>query len=248
MEGDCQTLQYSYYEKPTSSPYVTLENSAWAWSPKHSSLAQNMVRRMSNTTERLDQGTWDEIINKFAAKLRTSGYSRNQAREIITSGLKGYKNRRRREMEGGTPIQRMKHKTQKSRDLRKMMTKNNWFKTKSTHEGVPHQARGTGGHGGDGRVGRHTQPSSTRPTSVTVIFVPRTPEGKLIQNLRVIEQKLGTVNHKTIRVVEEAGQKLVEVLCKGDPWEKVHCGKVGCTTCAPSWGKLGTCRTKNTHA
>ena len=98
---------YSYFEKPTSSPYVTLENSAWAWSNKHSSLAQDLVRRMSNMTERLDQDIRNEVINNFELKLKISGYSRDQARVIITSGLKGYENRRRREMEGGIPLHRM---------------------------------------------------------------------------------------------------------------------------------------------
>ena len=39
--------------------------------------------------------------------------------------------------------------------------------------------------------------------------------------------------------------KLVETLCKGDPWEKAHCARPKCTTCAPEGGKLGSCRTKN---
>ena len=163
------------------------------------------MRRMSNTTERLGQEDRDKIMNRFADKLRQSGYNRIQAREIITSGLKGYESRRRREMEGGVPIHRMKHSTQRGRDLRKMLTKNNWFKNKPTSQGVPH-ARGAGGAGGGGGGGARggggaSQTNTPRPTPVTVLFIPRTPEGRLIKNLREIEQKLSTVNQKTLRLV-----------------------------------------------
>ena len=63
QEGQQQILMYSFFEKPTASPYVTTENSAWAWSPKHSSLAQNMVRGMSNIHEKVSQEARDNMVN-----------------------------------------------------------------------------------------------------------------------------------------------------------------------------------------
>ena len=53
MEGQAQSLRYSFFQKPTASPYVVLENSAWAWKNKHSTLAQELVRRMSHMSEAL---------------------------------------------------------------------------------------------------------------------------------------------------------------------------------------------------
>ena len=78
-----------------------------------------------------------------------------------------------------------------------------------------------------------------------MLFIPRTPEGKLITILKEIERNLATVNKKSVRLVEEAGSQLSEVLCVGDPWEKTHCQREDCSTCAPSWGKVGSCRIKN---
>ena len=150
-------------------------------------------------------------------------------------------------MEGGAPVHRMKHSTQKGRDIRKLVQKNSWFKSRPSAPGDPTHAQGAGAHGGGGG-GAGSRPSTNRNHSqepVTVLFVPRTPEGRLVQILRSVEQSLSAVNKKSVRVIEEAGQKLVELLCKGDPWEKVHCARADCTTCASSWGKMGSCRTKN---
>ena len=239
-EGDSQTLMYSFFEKPTASPYVTMENSAWSWANKHSSLAQDMVRRMSNMTEKLDQDTRDRVVDQFSDKLRTSGYNTIQIKQIIISGLKGYERRRRREMEGGTPIHRMKYTMQKGRDLRKLVEKKNWYRRKADPYST--QESGAGG-GGRGTGQPHTQDTETTPAAV--MFVPRTPEGELISQLRRVESKLREVTNKPLRLVEEAGVKMLEVLCKGDPWDAVHCQRENCTTCRPDWGKVGTCRVKN---
>ena len=130
-------------------------------------------------------------------------------------------------MEGGTPVHRMKKTTQRGRDIRKQIQKTNWFKVPpKSAEDRPQQQQGAGFQGTGGGVRRHqTEPSQQTSKPVAVMFIPRTPEGKLIQTLRQIEQKLGSMNTKGVRLVEEAGQKLAETLCKGDPWEQVHCGR-----------------------
>ena len=78
---------------------------------------------------------------------------------------------------------------------------------------------------------------------VAVMFVPRTPGGKLLSQLREIETSLARINPKTIRLVEEGGLKLKEALCKSDPWENTHCGRDLCSTCPTA--NPGSCRTKN---
>ena len=161
------------------------------------------------------------------------------------SGLKGYENRRRREKEGGTPIHRPKHSTQRGRDIRKMMEKNNWYKkTPDTNVEDQHRTQSPSGQG-SGRPGlRHKQQLQAKIAPTAVMFIPRTPEGKLLTRLREIEHKLSGIS-RPVRLVEEAGTKLLESLCRGDPWEKTHCQRDQCTTCAPSWGKVGDCRKKN---
>ena len=149
---------------------------------------------MSNMCEMMQQEERDTVVNTFANKLIASGYSREQARIIITSGLKGYENRRRRELEGGTPVHRTKHSTQKGRDLRMLIQKNSWFKSRQTQAPGAELNHGTQGWGGSGDGRPSTKHKNPRVEPVTVLFVPRTPEGRLIQTLRGIELNLSQVN------------------------------------------------------
>ena len=48
---------------------------------------------MLNTAENRPQAELNNIIDKFQDKLKTSGYSTDQQREIIVGGLIGYKRR-----------------------------------------------------------------------------------------------------------------------------------------------------------
>ena len=74
------------------------------------------------------------MVRDFIAELVGSGYSREQTREIVTAGLKGYEDRRRREESGGTPIHGHKKQTQKGRDLRKLLEQNTWFNNREPQE------------------------------------------------------------------------------------------------------------------
>ena len=70
----------------------------------------------------------DKVVQDFLDKIGTSGYSREQTREIVQAGLKGYEGRRKREAHGITPILRSKHTAQKGIDLRKLLENNTWFR------------------------------------------------------------------------------------------------------------------------
>ena len=94
-----QQLSYTFYSKPLASKYVILEPSAASYQSKKASLAQECVRRLLNTSEDRDSEERDQIVNKFQEKLRISGYSYDQQKEIIEAGIVGYK--RRIENRGG---------------------------------------------------------------------------------------------------------------------------------------------------
>jgi hypothetical protein len=69
---------------------------------KHSILANDLVRRLSNL-DKTRQGVSDHIgvINDYTYKLKISGYNRGQAKEIIVSGIRGFRNKvERRKREG----------------------------------------------------------------------------------------------------------------------------------------------------
>ena len=120
-----QQLSYSFYSKPLASKYVILEPSAASYQAKKASLAQECVRRLLNTSEDRSREEIDNTIYQFQDKLRKSGYSYEQQKEIIEAGLIGYK--RRLERQGGIRHGRAVD-TERLRERKRLFGKEEWFK------------------------------------------------------------------------------------------------------------------------
>ena len=69
-----------------------------------------------------------QVINKYTYKLKASGYSRDQAKEIVVSGLRGFRNKIRRRKREGQPFYRPARKTLAMRVRKKLTEKNTWYK------------------------------------------------------------------------------------------------------------------------
>ena len=49
-----------------------------------------------------------------------------------------------------------------------------------------------------------------------------------------------------VRVVERTGEKIQDILHKSNPWEGIHCGRIGCNFCDSGDEKLvGKCKQRN---
>ena len=81
---------YYYYEKPMVPNMVLHRRSAMPENTRRSTLNQELIRRMVNTSEMASLERRIDIINKYAQKLINSEYSVPQARKAIVEGLKGY--------------------------------------------------------------------------------------------------------------------------------------------------------------
>lgn len=122
-------LAYKFFSKPMSSRYVVLEQSAWAWSAKSASLAQEVQRRLQNTARDLPLQVDLDILNTFHKKLTRSGYHREQVRIIIESGITGFANKQRRGQTHRSP-----NEIQMDRELRKILEKSSWYLPKQRQE------------------------------------------------------------------------------------------------------------------
>ena len=69
-------------------------------------LSNDLIRRLMNNSEDLGAGAKREIVDSYAKKLRTSGWSVEQTRRIIVNGIKGYESKRRRCIEQGRRLHR----------------------------------------------------------------------------------------------------------------------------------------------
>ena len=79
---DDHIIEYRFYEKKMNSPYCVMAKSAMSESAKISAMSQEVVRRMCNTCEIVDQEVRDDIVDAFSAKLTRSGYSKQQVRTV----------------------------------------------------------------------------------------------------------------------------------------------------------------------
>ena len=129
--GSSPCLSYRFFSKPMATRYVILEPSAWAWSSKCASLAQEVQRRMQNTSRDQPLSTTLDILSNFSTKLTRSGYSREQVRQILESGIKGFHSKLRRGL-----VHRPVTIIQQDREIRRILEKSTWYlpREKSTEE------------------------------------------------------------------------------------------------------------------
>ena len=127
--------------------------------------------------------------------------------------------------------------------MRKLIEKSNWYKFKQNNkeqevmdvmqEGEPRErCRKPGG------IRKHPGEQVQQPSSI--MFVPRTAGGRLLTQLRKVEEDLSKVTNKKVMLIEETGMKLRNMLCTSDPWEGDPCGRESCTTCTVEWEKAGS--------
>ena len=81
---------YIFYQKPMASNMVIQKRSAMPENMRVATLNQEVIRRMLNTSERLDVGHRVKVIDEYAQKLSNSGYDMEYIRKVMIGGLKGY--------------------------------------------------------------------------------------------------------------------------------------------------------------
>ena len=85
-------LNHTFFQKEMKTPLVIMEKSAMSSNQKHSILANELVRRLSNTNhEEPDTDEVTSIIETYIQQLKSSGYGRSTAREMVVSGVMGWK-------------------------------------------------------------------------------------------------------------------------------------------------------------
>ena len=235
-------IVYSFYEKPMSSQFCVMENSAMSWNTKRATLSQEIVRRMLNTSEQVTQSERDKIIEKFLAKMKKSGYSKRQRREVTIAGLKGYETRKRRAEEKNTELHRNGASTLVQRYKKKLTGKTSWYKQKKKkREACPNSRRETVWSGSTNERRKVLSEDEKPPTAV--LFVPRTHEGELAQLLREAEKQLQQFCNSKVKIVEETGEMAKSLVHRANHWAGGDCGRQTCMACTTGdTEKSGDCR------
>ena len=248
-------VHFAFYEKPMCLNQVLQKDTALPENTKQASLAQEMVRRMKNTSELLPMGERIVIVSKYAQKLLNSGYSHEQARKVIVNGLKGYEKKLRESKKGGKKLHLGARDLGGRRARKKLLAKSSWFRQKKMDDSSPEEIRGRGkkrkigdeeeyGISEKKEVGKEEnkkddQKKELRTTSV--LFLELTKGGSLAQHLREMEPRLSSLTGFRIRIVELGGRKLKDLLPNTNPWAGSKCGREGCATCSQGGERLPDC-------
>ena len=119
-------MNHTYFEKPMKTQILLMKRSAMATSQKYTILANELTRRLSNCSL---EGTSNDdkilVVEDFTRQIKNSGFTRSEAREIVTSGIKGWKSRQARRAEEGLPFYRNAKSTVGKRYKKKLTEKSN---------------------------------------------------------------------------------------------------------------------------
>ena len=78
-----------------------------------------------------------------------------------------------------------------------------------------------------------------------VMFVQHTPYSEMAKRMREKLNSLEKLGKFKIKIVERAGNKLVDVLHKSNAWGEKDCERIDCLICNTSNAKKGSCRKRN---
>merc|ERR1712237_244060 len=114
-----QVVMHSYYEKPVTSKLVMMSKTAHPQKQKMTTLSQEVVRRMRNTSRKVVTSERIEKLQKYHKKMKDSGYNEEMRKEVVKAGITGYYNMVEKEITGVRRVNRTVTEGKRDRDIRK---------------------------------------------------------------------------------------------------------------------------------
>ena len=231
LEGDLE-VNHTFYEKSMKTQLVIPKRSAMSMKQKISINSNDLNRRLSNiNVERMEKGEIERVTDHYVRQLKGSGYSRSECREIIVSGALSWKRRIIRRREENLPFYRSAGKTLKMRIRKKLLDPVRWYREKVEHiENNKEKKEPTENAGRRGRK-RKGEEMKGEGQVKSVMFCPYTPGSELAKRLRECENNLENMTGYKLKIVEEAGDKLIDMLRTTNPWKGEYCGREDCWPC-----------------
>ena len=232
-------LLYSFFEKTMTSKYCIMERSALSENMKTASLSQEVIRRMLNMSEEIPQEERNEVLEKFISKMETSGYSQEKIKNIVISGLKGYETKLKRARIEKRGIHRDGKSNLGARTRKKLMAKTTRYKKRKNQE-----KREASPSRKNVRSQASARIESEKPPTA-VVFVPRAPNGALAVQLRQLELEMQKLSNIKIKIVEEGGDMVKDLIHKSNPWAGENCLREACLVCRRGEAGQGDCQRRN---
>ena len=123
-----EEVMYEFYEKSMVSQRVIGKSSALPERVKCTTLAQEVIRILRNTSERIRKERREGQLTNFAVKLKNSGYNERSRKEIILAGIKGFERIEEEVKKGRRSMNRDRKENMEVRMLKKYGAKTRWYK------------------------------------------------------------------------------------------------------------------------
>ena len=111
-----------FYTKPMNTPFTILARSAHSWQTKRSTLTQEGVRRMLNTSVNTPIEHRNTILSEWDMKMNLSGYNKSFRENVIANAIKIYNQKLLTAQQGGQPVHRPTGWNASDRKCRSMST------------------------------------------------------------------------------------------------------------------------------
>ena len=181
-------ILHSYFEKEMRTPFVIMKRSAMSEHQRMQILSNELIRLISNVQMSIVDEEMPQIIEHFTTQLKTSGYDRRLAKDIISCGVVGYRRKVMRRDREGRGFYRHARSTLRQRNKKKLLEKTTWYREKRKRaEGEEDQEDEMQLPARKKRVGERKKDQKDAGRSVevkAVMFVPFTAGSKLAKDLR----------------------------------------------------------------
>ena len=125
-QTETRAIEYAFFEKEMSSRFVMRKEAATPDQMKRSTLAQDGVRRLMNTSQRLDRREKIQTLETYIKKVKRSGYNKEEVKDIITCSIKRYERKKEIAKKHGKPLHRTGHSSLRARNLNVLTGKTTW--------------------------------------------------------------------------------------------------------------------------
>ena len=116
-----------FYSKPVATPFTILARSAHPWQTKRSTLTQEGVRRLLNTSSNSSELIRNTIMEQWDHKMNLSGYDRKFRSSVIKSAVQSYNSKVVIASEGGRPVYRPFGYQSSDSDINKVIASHTWY-------------------------------------------------------------------------------------------------------------------------
>ena len=236
-------ILFKFFSKPMATNLVVQAKTALSEEVKLSTLAEEVCRRLRNTSKRLDHSRRLETLEDLSTKMSTSGHTTKFMRRAMERGIKSFTTKlKKSELEKDDPRYQPLYVgwswKRNERKKEKIMKKNKWFRP-GTEDGTDRHVQPSG------RKGNPRGGNMENAQVESVIFAPSTRGGVLTRKLREREEELSRMTGFGIKFQEAGGTKMINMF-NTNLGGGLHCGRKPCPPCdSNEEGKRDDCRARN---